>query len=96
MRPGVLAISPDGIADPEDRQKYDQAVAAQAEKVDRYRTEAELRQLDAELTQRARVYIASAFLRSPKSANEMNEAITTHIHNAVRAVYLRFLVQPYS
>ncbi len=94
MKPGVPVVSPEGIADPEARRKYDEAVKANAEKTKRYRSQKELRQLDSELTPRADAYIASAHLKSMQSLKEMNEAIAAHIHNQERAAHLRTLVAP--
>jgi hypothetical protein len=94
MKPGVPTLTPEGIADPEARRKYDEAVLANAEKATRYRFQKELRQLDSELTSRADAYITTAHLRSPQSLKEMNQAIATHVHNEERAAHLRSLVTP--
>jgi len=94
MKPGVPVETPEGIADPEDRRKYDEAVKANADKTKRYRFQKELRQLDGELTSRADSYIASTNLKSPQSAKEMDHAIAANIHNQDRAAHLRSLVAP--
>jgi len=94
MKPGVPVRTPEGIADPEVRRKYDQAVAANAEKTNRYRIQKELRQIDKELTSRAERYIASAYLRSQRSVKEMDEAIAQSVHHPDRASSLRALVKP--
>ena len=92
MKPDFPIEAPEGIADPEDRRKYDEAVKANAEKTTYYRFQKELRQLDSELTVRADDYIADAYLRSPKSLKVMKAAIAAHIHNRERAAHLRSLV----
>jgi hypothetical protein len=94
MKPGVLVESPEGIANPADRQKYDDAVKANSEKTRRYRFQKELRQLDSELSARADAYIAGAQLKSPQNLKEMNAAIAAHVHNEERAAHLRALVTP--
>jgi hypothetical protein len=94
MKPGVPIVSPEGIADPAARRKYDEAVKANAEKTKRYRFQKELRQLDSELSSRADGYIAGANLKSPQSLKEMNAAIAAHVHNQERAAHLRSLVAP--
>ena len=94
MKPGVPVETPEGIADPADRRKYDEAVKANAEKTNRYRFQKELRQLDSELTTRADGYISSTNLNSPQSVKEMDQAIAAHIHNQDRAAHLRSLVAP--
>lgn len=91
MKPGFPIETPEGIADPEDRRKYDEAVKANADKTRRYGFQKELRQLDAELTSRADAYIAAAQLRSPKGQKEMDAAIAAHVHNQDRAAHLRSL-----
>jgi hypothetical protein len=62
------------------------------DRINRRRLQKELRQLDAELSLRASLYIANAFLRSPKAVGEMNEAIGQYIHDVHRASHLRSLV----
>ena len=94
MKPGVPILSPEGIANPADRQKYDEAVKANAEKTKRYRFQKELRQMDSELTARADTYITGAQLKSPQSLKEMNALIGVHIHDQERASHLRSLVSP--
>ena len=94
MKPGVPIVTPEGIADPEARRKYEEAVQVNAEKATRYRFQKELRQLDAELTSRADASITTAHLRSPQSLTEMNQAIAAHVHNEERAAHLRSLVTP--
>ena len=94
MKPDFPIEAPEGIADPEDRRKYDEAVKANAEKTTRYRFQKELRQLDTELTSRADAYIDDAHLRSRQSLKEMNAAIAAHVHNRDRAAHLRALVAP--
>ena len=94
MKPGVPIVSPEGIANPADRQKYDEAVEANAEKTKRYRFQKELRQMDSELTARADTYITGAQLRSPQSLKEMDAMIAARIHNQDRASHLRSLVSP--
>jgi hypothetical protein len=94
MKPDYPVTTPEGIADPAERRKYDEAVAANDTKTKRYRVQKELRQLDLELTSRADAYIGTAHLRSPQSVKEMNAAIAAHIHNAERAAHLRSLVAP--
>ncbi len=94
MKPDFPVEAPEGIADPEDRRKYDEAVKANAEKTDHYRFQKELRQLDAELTGRADAYIKSQHLRSPQGLKEMNEAIAAHVRDQSRAAHLRSLVGP--
>lgn len=94
MKPGFPMVTPEGIANPEDRRKYDEAVQANAEKAQRYRFQKELRQLDAELTNRADESIGSILLKSPQSVSQMNEAIAARIHQQDRAAHLRSLVSP--
>jgi hypothetical protein len=94
MKPGVPVDTPEGIADPADRRKYDDAVKANADKTKRYRFQKELRQLDGELTSRADAYISSTNLKSAQSVKEMDEAVTAQIHNQDRAAHLRSLVAP--
>ena len=94
MKPGVPVVTPEGIADPQDRRKYDEAVKANADKTTRYRFQKELRQLDSELTTRADGYISSTNLNSPQSVKEMDQAIAAEIHNQDRAAHLRSLVAP--
>lgn len=89
----------EGIAHPQDRRNYEEAVKANAEKTDRYRFQKELRQLDAELTERAVEYIKVAHLRSQQALKQMNAAIAAiaaRVHNKDRANYLRSLVRPRS
>jgi hypothetical protein len=64
------------------------------DQINRYRLQKELRQLDAELSLRADLYIANAFLKSPKTAGEMNEAIGRYTHYLDRANHLLSLVTP--
>ena len=92
MKPGFPVRVPEGIANPDAKRKYDEAVKANAVKTSRYRFQKELRQLDSELTSRADGYIASANLNSPQSVKEMDQAIAAHIHNQDRAAHLRSLV----
>jgi hypothetical protein len=94
MKPGVPIVTPEGIADPEARRTYEEAVRVNADKTTRYRFQKELRQLDSELTARADAYITTAHLRSPLSLKEMNQAIAAHVHNDERAAHLRSLVTP--
>ena len=94
MKPGFPIVTPEGIADPEARRRYDEAVRENAEKTTRYRFQKELRQLDSELTSRADAYITTAHLKSPQSLTEMNQAIAAHVHNEERAAHLRSLVTP--
>jgi hypothetical protein len=94
MKPGCPVITPEGIADPAERRKYDDAVAANAAKTKQYRVQKELRQLDSELTSRADEDIGTAMLRSPQSVKEMDAASAEHLHNAERAAHLRALVSP--
>ncbi len=94
MKPGWMMSSPEGIADPEVRRQYDEAVRANAEKATHYRFQKELRQMDAELTPQADAYIRSAYLRSPVSVKEMDAAIAARIQSPERARHLRSLVTP--
>lgn len=94
LKPGYLIPTPEAIADPEARRKYDEAVAANTAKTKSYRIQNELRQLDLELTSRSDVYIKKAHPKSPESVKEMDAAIAGHIHNAERAAHLRSLVTP--
>jgi len=94
MKPGWLVVSPEGIADPADRKKYDEAVAANAAKTKKYSFQKQLRQLDAQLTTRADKCIGTITLRSPHYLKEMSAAINEHVHNAERSAHLRSLVTP--
>jgi hypothetical protein len=94
MKPGVPVRSAEGIADPEVRRKYDQAVAANAEKTRRYRLQKELRQLDAILTRRADAYITAEYPKSPESLVEMDKTVARYLNNPVRAEHVRALVVP--
>ncbi len=94
MKPGVMLETPEGIADPADRRKYDEAVQANSERTKRYLLQKELRQMDAELTLRADAYITGAHLRSPQGVKEMNAAIAVSVQNEDRAAHLRSLVVP--
>ncbi len=94
MKPGYPVTTPEGIAAPAERQKYDESVAANTAKTKLYRTQKELRQLDSELTARADKYIGTVSLRSPQSEKEMEAAIAVHVHDPERAAHLRSLVAP--
>lgn len=95
MKPGVPIVTPEGIANPEDRAKYDAAVKANTEKTARYRFQKELRQLDAELSSRADTSIAITHPKSAQSVKEMNEAIAAaHLQSPDRAARFRALVTP--
>jgi hypothetical protein len=96
LKPGYRIPTPDAIADPEDRQKYDDAVAANTAKTETYRLQYELRQMDAELTLRSDTYIEKAYPREAESQREMDAAIARYIHNPVRAAHLRAIVSPAS
>lgn len=94
MKPGCPVITPEGIAAPADRRKYDEAVAANTAKTKLYRTQKELRQLDSELTSRADKYIGTVSLRSPQNEKEMEAMIAVRVHDPERAAHLRSLVAP--
>lgn len=90
--PGALVASADTITDPVQKRKYEDAVARNAEKTQRYVFQKELRQLNNMLTQRAETYIRSAFLKSPESAKMVDEAVRKQVHNSQRAKEIRALV----
>lgn len=94
MKPGFPIETPEGIANPEDRRKYDEAIKANAEKTNRYRFQKELRQMDAELTDRADASITSDNSKSLQSVKEMNDAIAAHLRRPDRVAHLRSLVTP--
>jgi len=94
MKPECPVTTPEGIADPAERRKYDDSVAANTAKTKLYRTQKELRQLDSELTSRADDYIGTANLRSPQNAKDMDAAIAVRVHDPERAARLRSLVAP--
>jgi hypothetical protein len=94
MKPGVPVRSVEGIADPEVRRKYEEAVAANAEKTRRYRLQKELRQLDRILEPRADAYITSEYPKSQENLHAIDEAAAQYLHNAARAQRLRALVTP--
>lgn len=94
MKPEYPVTTPEGIAAPAERRRYDESVAANQAKTKRYRTQKELRQLDSELTSRADNYIRTASLRSPQCLKEMEAAIAVRVHDPERAVHLRSLVAP--
>ncbi len=94
MKPGYPVTTPEGIAAPADRRKYDESVEANTAKTKLYRTQKELRQLDSELTSRADKYIGTASLRSPQCEKEMEAAIVLRVHDPDRAAHLRSLVAP--
>jgi hypothetical protein len=94
MKPDHMIVTPEGIADPVERERYNEAVAANAAKTTRYCEQKELRQLDMVLSARAQDYIRTVLLKSPQSVKEMNHAIAIHIHDAGRSEYLRSLVVP--
>jgi hypothetical protein len=94
MVPDCPVTTPEGIATPADRQKYDESVAANTARTKHYRMQKELRQLDSELSSLADAYIGTACLRSAQGVREMDTAIAVHIHDPKRAVHLRSLVSP--
>lgn len=94
LKPGYMTRTPEAIADPEARRKYDEKVAANAAKTERYRVQKELRQMDAELTMRFETYLKKASPRSAESLQEMDAALDAHLNSAARAAYLRSLVRP--
>ncbi|MEE4239104.1 MAG: hypothetical protein V2I51_20480 [Anderseniella sp.] len=94
MKPDCPVVTPECIADPAARKKYDESVEANAVKTDRYRTQKELRQLDSELTLRADAYIKKTYGRSPESLKEMTAGIDTNLRNSRRAIHFLGLVAP--
>ena len=92
MKPGVPVRSVAGIADPEVRRKYEEAVAANAEKTKRYRLQKELRQLDKILVTRADAYITGEYPKSPESLQAIDEAADRYLFNAARTQHVRSLV----
>jgi hypothetical protein len=94
MKPGWRVVSPEGISDPADRKKFDEAVAANTIKTKKYSFQKELRQLDAQLIARADRCIGRITLRSPHFLKEMNAAIAMYVRNPDRAAHFRSLVTP--
>jgi hypothetical protein len=94
LKPGYMIPTPDAIADPAVRRKYDEKVAANAAKAKNYRVQKELRQLDSLLSSQCDTYVRTAHPRSPASVKEMDAAVAAHVHNAERASHLRSLVAP--
>lgn len=94
MKPEYLIRSAEGIADPEVRRKYDEAVAANNEKWKRYNLQSALLKIDKELTPRAETYITGQYPKSQQNLKEVEQAMATSLHNSERVARIRSLVAP--
>jgi hypothetical protein len=94
MKPEYLIRCAAGIADPEVRKEYDEAVVANNEKSQRYNLQTALLKIDKELTPRAEAYITGQYPKSPQNLNEVEQAMAATLHNSERVARIRSMVAP--
>jgi len=90
LRPGA---DPAGIKDPKVRAEYEQAIAANRTKAERYRLQTLLRRLDERIAPRVDSFITQAYASSPDDDKEARTTIDKVIDDAGRKAHLLELLK---